>query len=52
VDVDLALRPRRVQVELAKPVDELVVEPSEVRRLEVRVGAFVQSGSIKLWITV
>jgi hypothetical protein len=31
--VDLALRAGRGEVDLAEPVDELVVEPREVRRL-------------------
>ena len=38
VHVDLALRPRRRAMELAEPVDQLVVEAGEVRRLEVRRG--------------
>ena len=39
VDVDLALRPGRGEVPLAERVDQLVVEPGEVRRLEVRRGS-------------
>ena len=41
VDVDLALRPRRRVVQLDQPLDQLVVEAREVRRLEVGVHALL-----------
>src|SRR5260221_3292491 len=42
--MDLALRTRCLEVDLAELLDQLVVEPREVRRLEVRVDPTLPQG--------